>query len=325
MDHIKISNKLLEDVVDLAFTGMQKVRLFKKNPPSRSGMKKKFRGYIRASLTCGVFDYLYEKDKLVAFFIFTKTEFAPGLPFAVGTLDCNGTKAAVNWIKDKLAEYQLLFNFSSHFELPIHLKRLLPHFFDAGFSIDSVKLMGVPKDCLNKFKGRGRDHSKLDELGLKLSRAAREDLSQVMDIESREFTRNPQYGHFVANEKWLKDRFQVRTKALESEKSFSYVLKNKRGKVVGHFGADIIKTPDFGNLGTPEFLFDKSIQGKGLSKIGYQILLEDMSSHGADFFMGNTAQLGVLRNAKKMGRVPINFFLRYSPGYFAADYFLQNI
>lgn len=325
MNHIKLSNELLNDTLELVFEGMLKVPLYKKYPPSKSGIKKMLKGYIHGALKCGVFDYHYEGDQLVAIFIFTKTDFASGLPITIGTIDCNGSKSSLRWIKAKLLEYQILFNEKSHLELPIHLKRLLPFFELIGFSVDTVKLLGVSKECLKKFKGHGKSHLRLDELHLSLSRARKSDLMSVMDIERREFKRNPQFGWFVANENWLKTRYKARVNALKNEKSTSYVLKNKRGRVVGFFGSEAIETPNLGNLGTPEFLFDQSIQGQGLSKIGYQILLEDMTTNGIKYFMGNTAQLGVFKNAKKMGRAPINFFLRYTEGYFKTDYFLENI
>ena len=85
------------------------------------------------------------------------------------------------------------------------------------------------------------------------------------------------------------------------------------------------KLPTLALLGGAEFVFDKSIQGKGLSKIGYRILLDDMVKGNADFFMGNTSQIGVLKNAKSMGRVPVNFCLRFTEGHFKTQYFLENI
>jgi len=116
-----------------------------------------------------------------------------------------------------------------------------------------------------------------------------------------------------------------RVSVLKREDCSLYILKNKRGTVKGYFGFYTHMHPVFGPLAGPEFVFDKSIQGKGLSTMAYKILLEDMVKAKVKFLSGHTSQIGVFKNAKSMGRVPVNFALRHSPGYFGKKYFNKFI
>lgn len=325
MNEIKISSKLLADVTELVYKNTLKINLFKKNPPNKNGMKSMLKGYINGAIRCGVFDYQYKEDRLEAFIIFTKANFAPGVTVTMGTLNCTGTKSSLDWVKEKLTEYAILFNSRSHFELPIHLKKMLPYMENLGFSIDTLKLIGRPDECQKKFSRNFGSNKKFEDYGLQLCIPTKKDLMVVKEIERKEFKRNPQYGWFVSDEAWLKNSFNERVDSLKDKKCSAYVLKDKRNKVKGFFGVNLRKTPNFGLLGGPEFVFDKSIQGKGLSKIGYRILLDDMVKGKADFFMGNTSQIGVLKNAKSMGRAPINLCLRFTKGHFKTQYFLENI
>ena len=74
----------------------------------------------------------------------------------------------------------------------------------------------------------------------------RKDLMTVKEIERKEFKRNPQYGWFVSDEAWLKNSFNERGDSLKDKKCSAYVLKDKKNKVKGFFGANLRKTPNFG-------------------------------------------------------------------------------
>ena len=131
-------------------------------------MKSMLKGYISGAIKCGVFDYQYKEDRLGRYIIFTKANFAPGVTVTMGTLNCTGSKSSLDWVKEKLTEYTFLFSSRSHFELPIHLKKLLPFMENLGFSIDTLKLIGRPQECQKRFSKTFESNKKFEDHGLQL-------------------------------------------------------------------------------------------------------------------------------------------------------------
>jgi hypothetical protein len=119
---------------------------------------------------------------------------------------------------------------------------------------------------------------------------------------------------------WLDHQYKIRLENLKNPDACMRVIK-KGQKVVGYFGYSSQPGIFKGKNAGTEFVFDKSIQGKGFSFVAYRLLLEHMIAGKIDFFMGNTSQPAVLKAAQIMGRVTQNYALRFGQSYFQAKHF----
>ncbi|MBC86021.1 MAG: hypothetical protein CL677_02490 [Bdellovibrionaceae bacterium] len=322
---LKINRQLLDDLVDLVVTNRRRVPLFRKSSFSKMGIRKQMETHILKALSCGVFEYKYHRNKLVAFLLLNRVELAPGLPVFMGTVNATENKVAKDWVFERLENLKFLFNSSTQIILPVHLRSMLPQLSELGFNIDTVRLMGSVPKCIEKLQYSEDPTELFRRHRLSLHTATAEDLEQVREIERREFSRCPEYGWFVSEKAWLDNMLNARLDSLKDDTIKCHVLKSKSGKVKGYFGSFNQADPSFGMVGGPELIFDRSIQGKGLSKPAYQIILQDLLKGKAKYLSGNTSQVGVLKHAQTMGRVPVSYFLRFHPGYFDRDHFFKNI
>ncbi len=325
MSELKISNKLLNDIVDMEFSVLSKNKLFKNVKFPKSDLKKGLKAFILESLKSGAFSYFYKNNKLQGYFLFTKTNIAPNLPMIMGLINCNSNKSSLQWLTHQLKENSYILNENSILELPYVQKSILPNLEKLGLYVDTVRLMGKVNECHINLNKETNNTSNFRDHSLKCEKAKIGDLKAITQLERQEFNRNPQYGWFVTHPSWLKQTSNERKDAIKKGAHSLFVIKNKRNKVKGYFGMIPQQVPIFKKIGAPEFVFDYSIQGKGLSNLAYKILLEEMKKKNCTYIVGYTAQMGVFKNAKKMGRLPIKFALRYAKGHFPRNYFLKGI
>lgn len=318
-----MSPKLIEDMACLVLENASRNPVLKDELPLKSGIKKLLTGTSKLAIRKGFFDSLYVRDKLQAYLLLTRVEFAPGIPVTYGIVNGRNTKTAKKWLGQTIKELEFLIDSETTLEVPIHYKNDLDMFEELGFFIDTVRLIGRPKTCLRNFEKNLPAKVPFEDLGLMASEASLNDLKQLKNLEFREFKRNPQYGWFVANDIWINYAYERRVSSKKKKSGKALVLKDKHKNLLGYFGYDMDQTPQYGLMAGSELILDQSLQGKGLSKFCYHELLKDMVSKKAKLLMGNTAQLGVLKHAKTMGRLPLSFSMRHSPGHFPKEHFFK--
>ena len=68
-------------------------------------------------------------------------------------------------------------------------------------------------------------------------------------------------------------------------------------------------------------IFDRSIQGLGISKTAYRVALEEGLRQGAVSFRGGTSQIPVMKLGLSMGRVKVSYLLEQREAHFPAEHF----
>jgi hypothetical protein len=312
---------LANDLSRLIKSNYRAVSPIKKLKPNPKLSRAFMAGLVEAAMKYGICEPLYKGRALKAIFLMTKVQLVPGLPLHWGLVETDRSREAERWLITKLKEHSGFFADSSMLEFPAYLRASLPKLEKAGFFVDSVKTFGEVRASHRRLTQVSKSFSDPASLGLSIERLRRvDDLRQITRIEEREFRRNPQFGWFVPSKNWLKHSFRTRKQCLNSPDACLYMVK-KGKKVLGYFGCTPMLTTFRGKFAGTDFVFDKSIQGKGLSYVGYRMLLEFMLEDKIDFFGGNTAQAPTMKLSKLMGRKPVNFILRFGKGHFPRSHF----
>lgn len=220
-------------------------------------------------------------------------------------------RAALSWSKKQLLSWAPGFKTGDSVFLPAAYRGLLPLLLKQGFHIESVMLEGDPARALRAAK----KFPDVDLGRLKVRKVAARDIPAIQLIHKVEFGRNPHFGSFCASPGFLRNLKKEILLELRQETHSHYVFTRK-GKVLGYFA-----TSAHGPHAGITFAFSRAIQGRGLVKHAYLILLTDMVAKGAKLFRGGTAQPAVLRLGKKMGRKLTVYMLEYGPGHFPAEHF----
>lgn len=313
------SQRLSNDLAKLISNNYRKKAILRNFHPNSYALRRFTKGCIEGAMKRGVCEFLYQDKQLKAFFLLLYTQLAPGLPFYRGFVQTDQSKESEKWVIEKLETQSSFFTENSMMDFPHYLKHLLPQVYLKGYFIDSVRTVGRPKEAYaNLMKFRNPKNS-IDGCTIEKIKN-KNDLKQIQKIEFKEFKRNPQYGWFVSSKPWLDNQYKLRFENLKNPEAFMRVIK-KGKKVLGYFGYSAQAGIFNGKNAGIEFVFDKSIQGKGFSLVGYRIMLENMIEKNIDFFMGNTSQPSVLKAAKIMGRVPQNYVIRFGKSFFQAKHF----
>jgi hypothetical protein len=281
------------------------------------------RGFIEMAMAKGICRPFYKNEKLKAIFLIGEVPFAPGFSLYWGIIESDGSREAGKWLIERLKENRSFMTENSILEMPVHLRGLIPHLYRLGYFIDSVRTIGDATIALPRLLSHKRAQVDIKDHGLTVSRLKSiSELRQIREIEKREFKRNPKFGWFQSTEGWLTHATNRRRENM-SDKTIPMFVFKKGNRVVGFFAG----TPDSRYfrpriLGI-EFVFDRSIQGKGLSYIAYRVLLEAMLEHGSKFFLGNTAQSPVMKLSKLMGRRPMSYSLRFGKAAFPHSHFMK--
>jgi hypothetical protein len=315
------SVSLANDLSRLIKNNYRAVSPIKKLKPDPKLSRAFMAGLVEAAMKYGICEPLYKTRDLKAIFLMTKVQLVPGLTLHWGLAETDRSRKAEQWLIAKLKEHSGFFADSSMLEFPAYLRAALPKLEKMGFFVDSVKTFGEVQTSHERLTQTSNSFSDPASLGLSIERLRRvDDLKQITRIEEREFRQNPQFGWFVSSNSWLRHSLQTRKQYLNSSEARLYVVKKDR-KVLGYFGCTPMPTIFRGKFAGTDFVFDKSIQGKGLSYVGYRMLLEFMLENKIDFFGGNTSQAPTMKLSRLMGRKPVSFILRFGKGYFSENHF----
>lgn len=128
------------------------------------------------------------------------------------------------------------------------------------------------------------------------------DVEAAIKIIKKEFSRNPQFGWFVTHPSFLNEIRKEMKAGMKKKYTHDWVIV-KKGKVLGQFGYTPTKAFD-GKTKTASFglNFSQAAQNQGLAKHAYQLMLTELAKQKYVYYCGGTAQPGVMKLAKIMGR-----------------------
>lgn len=316
---------LISDAVDLRLIAFKRFPYFRYKNRARETLMRSYQSAFEKSKSRGKVEYHYAGKKLLGFLlIFPSAHEVTGASQWSVILDLRtGSPQARKWA---LAAIKSHFKFFKKRKLSFNLmplyKFLLPALYREGLSIDSVILIGNPKKALSGLKKRYGDlswHSRSDFCISPVRSKAQ--ILQVVEIVRSEFTRNPQYGWFCADERFIQKESANLRKSLEKKDSTQYIVVEGK-RVVGKFGLNVTQPhPIWGSLAGLEICLEEKAQGKGLSKLIYATLLQRMIEMRIQAFSGGTSQKPVMHLSKIMDRALFAYTLHSGKRYFPRSHF----
>jgi hypothetical protein len=299
--------------------GLLRVRI--RDPKLRKLYRPPIENWIKLGLANGSLLTFEKKGRIRAgIWEFSSIEHFPGVKSRIIEFALmRGDKTGKRWLQDELKLRSKNYNDKTFTFLPPSGFWLLDDFKRLGFSIESVALAGNVSIALSALMKKHRPPRDLSHLGLTIRKVTRAHIRDVQGLHRREFTRNPQHGFFVAKKTYL-DTLKRETLLGIKDPAHSHYVILRGKKVVGFFAATTGFNQLKGRAGVT-FVFDQSIQGLGIVKTAYRILLEDMRRRKIETFMGGTSQKAVLGLGKLMKRRPQFYILRYGRGHFNSRHF----
>lgn len=297
------------------------IRLKIKNPKNRKLYGKHRVEQIQAGRANGSLAFLESQGQLRAgIWEFDTSEYFPGVKVRIVEFALrSGDKAALRWLKDEIRRRSKHYSTKTFIFLDKNSFIFLKMFCGLGFSIESLVLTGKPGPALSALMRVHKPPRDLVHLGLSIEKITRERIGDALRVNRQEFLRNPKHGWFCAEKTFLKLMREELTQAIKKRDHSHYLILRGK-KVVGYFAATEGIGQRKGTAGVT-FVFDRSIQGRGIVKTAYRILLEDMRRKKIKIFSGGTSQKSVLALGKLMKRKPLFFILRYGSMTFTERHF----
>ncbi|MCA9546168.1 MAG: hypothetical protein KC613_17305 [Myxococcales bacterium] len=231
---------------------------------------------------------------------------------ALGDADPDDAEA-VAWLGRALAELALHRSGEYLLDLDVAYRAALPALASVGVGVDSVVLVGEPREALERLVAHRDPPPDLRHLGLQLGRLRRPHLGAAVALRRRVFAAEPQWAWFGAWPEHLARIEAAWAEACEDRASLLYAI-HAGDQLVGVCHASIQEdTPWWGRKAGMDLVFDPSIQGRGVIWTVYRVLLERLTRRGVAAFVGGTAQPAVMRLAALMGRWPRSLNLRSQP------------
>lgn len=182
---------------------------------------------------------------------------------------------------------------------------LLPWLCSQGFGIRSVRLEGGVESSLRRLR---RHYGKklrtpFEQAGLTIAAArSSAEITPYLRILRTEYRRNPQFGTHVTDPRFQRAiRRDLARTMKHGEKSLWLIRRN--GKLVG--GVDVFESSSHID-GKRRAWFGvnltRELQGKNCARAIYEAILMELQKRGVERYLGSTAQPGVMRLGKIMGR-----------------------
>ncbi|MGZ3694013.1 MAG: GNAT family N-acetyltransferase [Bdellovibrionota bacterium] len=209
---------------------------------------------------------------------------------------------ALGWFAQMAREHRAHFNKNTDMMVPISDAAV---YLRVGFEIHSTILRGKVKPAL---KGLMRvKNPPLTLEGFEIRGMKTGEVPALMRLQKKVFSRIPEKGYYSHTKQRLR----------ADKKEYLEVIRTpKRGKIfgvwqvkklVGFFGL-FVQDPHTAGTG---LMFDFPVQGQGLAKTAYRLMLEEAVRRGVRTFHGGTSQPAVLGLAKIMKRKATTHVLRY--------------
>ena len=209
-------------------------------------------------------------------------------------------EAGLAWLKSCLENE--VSNFNTNFDLILDASDvdIRQFFLNAHFHIDALILIGETAVALQQLSNKPKQ-ARTKDLGLEVVPLKdHEFITEVSELKQKVFSQNKACW-FALNPQFIINENEALRESLDQNQPL-YLIKSA-GKTVGYFGSHIEDTNTYwGSVGNLEFVLDPSIQGKGLARELYRIVLSDLHSAGTKTFKGGSSNPAVLHLSKTMGR-----------------------
>jgi hypothetical protein len=281
-------------------------QILKWEKPSRRMKKKNLADCFASAEKTGFVELYQLRGKLIAIFLHyvQLTPMVKGQRSLLFRYDPRHRAEAFRWVKKKIAEHRKDYNSMTETGVAEKDAALVPAFLANGFAQHSIILRGKTACAL-----RGLMRAKnppLQREGFEIRPLKASEISSVMKMQKRIFTRIPERGYYSHTPARLaSDRLEYLSVMKDSRKGYIYGIL-REGELHGFFGLFIQ-----GRSAGVGLNFDFPIQGQGFAQIAYRTMLEEMKRRRVLSFHGGTSQLAVLGLAKIMGREKISYLLRY--------------
>ncbi len=320
--------KLIRDITEQKMrASADSSRFFRPTPAAQTMFRKITTSLLEGANSKGVVKTLYSGKKLLASFLVVPPEnsdfFIPMQQVHL-TMAPYSRKARL-WMMNQVSDHSALFRKDTSLYLMNSEFELMDFLYNSGFHIRSRATMGDPLVALNGLVSAYDPPKNLDHLELVIRPPEMKDLDTILQITRKEFSRNPQFGWFAASKQYLKSAKERIGREIKSPKSKGTQLAvySKRGRLLGHSGMYVSKTPMYGLASGADITLDQSIQGKGIAKTLYRMTLEELVRRKVKIFRGGTSQPGMLKLNQVMGRRTHGYLMQSGKGFFPRKHFFQ--
>lgn len=187
-----------------------------------------------------------------------------------------------------------------------------------GFGVDSVIQLGDPRVALPAL-GPPPDTDPLAARGLALRPLALTRVPEVVALHRAVFSAEPAWCWFGAFPSHL---LRMADNLARDPRGHFALVDTRTGEVVGHVGAELADTPEWGSTGGLELVLAPALRHQGLARPLYRAALRSLVARGARVMKGGTSQPAVMALGRRMQRPWHSFNLRRGAA-FAPDHFLR--
>ncbi len=256
--------------------------------------------------------HLYEVDgQIKAYLLYwyqTESWYGPPVQNCVFDYDWRD-QSALLWMSHQLIESKIHFSDRCEFMVGARYAQMLGVLLGMGFGIDSVVLLGHPKEALQQLMLSYAPSHHLGYMNLAVQPLQyRHEIEAIIHLKRAYFTKHPEFCWFGAHEKHLLLQKEELINALRDSKqgkepkTWVWVLL-REGVLMGAFlYSEEQRHPLWGHSAGLDIIFDPRIQHKGVVKTAYRIMLESMVKRNISVFKGGTSQIAVMTLGKTMNR-----------------------
>jgi hypothetical protein len=218
-------------------------------------------------------------------------------------------QAAFAWLYQTIIDDLPKIDDGAMLTLPLAYQKLWPAWRKIGFSIESLSFGGFPRIALDSLLAK-QSQPWPDLAALNLTLTPIHDANHIHEIAALRadvFRRQPEYCWFYHNP-GVAEQFDSMTRArLTAGRQWRL---DRNNHILGFFGYGAQTTELFGKSVSLDFAFAPEIQGLGLGRLAYKVMLKAMIDDGIAYFNGTTANPAVLHMSRHLLRPIITFNLR---------------
>ncbi|MCA9560580.1 MAG: GNAT family N-acetyltransferase [Myxococcales bacterium] len=316
---VEIDDALLEGLTALRHDRFARHRLYRGDEAARAKMRHELGEAVEAMQAAGEGDLAVlpgADGPRAAVLWWVEEEAWHGAPAQHVWVDHAPDTTAIAWTCAALDAVPRTPHFDLHLDaLDVAVRR---HLLAQGLGIDSVMLAGEPERALEGLMATDPPPETPPDARLRIDRLGPADIEPVLDLSVRVFQAEPQWCWFGAQPAWIERQRKAFTR---TEPALQEVLRLD-GRIVGLWGSNVDENPFWGRTAGMNFVLAPEVRGQGLGKIAYRRLLEWQVALGVDTFKGGTNRPEVMHLARRMGREPIQTWIRskapFGPEHFAS-------
>jgi hypothetical protein len=220
-----------------------------------------------------VFERRNPRGKLVAAALFEPADLKKRRHATFLLLSLPGDRASLNWLAKILEQEKALLGRRCEGNLELWQRTLLPWFKRQGFPVRAVYLEGEVEKSLRRLRAHYGKELRVpaEQSGVTIRAATSvREFAPYLEILRKEYGRNPQFGHFVSNKKFLMGLHKFHAGMLRRGKKSLWLVYGKNRQLLG--GSDIFQFPGTKRAGFGVNLTAKA-QGKRLARALYETVL----------------------------------------------------